>query len=184
MKKKYIFESKRLGFRLWSEDDKLPFAKMNSNIEVMEFMPKLLSFDESNEFISRIKNHFDSYGYGLWAVDIKETGKFIGFIGFSHANFESDFTPCIEIGWRLDRESWNNGFATEGAKECLKYGFEVLNFKDIFSFTSKINYRSINVMEKIGLCKSRDFNHPKLENGNPLRPHVLYQKRNNILLVL
>lgn len=171
---KYDFESKRLGFRRWKDEDKHIFSKMNSDKEVMEFMPKLLNIGESNDFIARIEAHFEKCGFGLWAVEIKERNEFIGFIGFLEATFESDFTPCIEIGWRLSKTSWNRGYATEGAKACLDYGFKVFNLNEVYSFTSSKNMKSIKVMEKIGLEKVKDFMHPNLEEGNPLRPHVLY----------
>lgn len=170
----YIFESERLGFRRWTDNDKEPFAKMNADQEVMEFMPKCLTFEESNAFIYRIEEHFNTYGFGLWAVDIKETGTFIGYIGFFTAEFQSEFTPCIEVGWRLNRKSWNKGYATEGAKACLKYGFEELKLDEVYSFTSKLNLRSINVMKKIGLKQAGVFEHPNVEEGHPLKPHVLY----------
>ncbi|MDD3052017.1 MAG: GNAT family N-acetyltransferase [Candidatus Cloacimonetes bacterium] len=170
----YEFETDRLGFRQWQDRDKLPFAKMNSNAEVMKYFPNTLTNKQSDEFVERIVNHFKNFGYGLWAVDKKNTKEFIGYIGFLTATFVSDFTPCIEIGWRLDNRFWNNGFATEGAKKCLLYGFNILKFKDIYSFTSILNKQSIKVMEKIGLRRICTFNHPKIENNHPLQLHVLY----------
>lgn len=170
----YIFESERLGFRLWKDSDKARFAKMNADKDVMAFMPKSLTPKESNNFILKIEDHFTDKNYGLWAVDVKSTGSFIGFIGFYTAKFDSDFTPCVEIGWRINKVHWNKGYATEGARACLEYGFNNLGFDKIYSFTSKINVRSIRVMEKIGLIYEKDFDHPNLEADNPLRPHVLY----------
>lgn len=174
MENTYIFESERLGFRRWNIEDREPFAKMNNDQEVMEFLPKKLTSKESCEFISRIEEHFEIHNYGLWVAEVKETSKFVGFIGFYTATFESDFTPCIEIGWRINRENWSLGYATEGAKACLEYGFNHLGFEKVYSFTSKLNIRSINVMKKIGLVEEREFNHPRLEEKDPLRPHVLY----------
>lgn len=170
----YVFESPRLGFRTWKESDKAPFSKMNANEEVMKYFPKTLSSTESDAFVDRINEHFREKGYGLWAVEIKETKELIGFIGFSIATFDSDFTPCIEIGWRLDNKYWNKGYATEGAKACLDYGFNKLGFGAIYSFTAELNKPSQNVMKKIGLRKIKDFQHPRVEDGSPLKPHVLY----------
>ncbi len=175
MNKKYQFESERLGFRLWSDEDSMPFSRMNSNSQVMQYFPKALNKEESDKLIHRIMNHFNDYGYGLWAVDIKDTDEFIGFIGFSTATFESDFTPCVEIGWRLDNRYWNKGYATEGANKCLEYGFNHLGLSDIFSFTATMNKPSINVMKKIGLKEQGTFLHPNLDVDHPLRPHVLYK---------
>lgn len=171
----YIFESSRLGFRIWEESDRELFANMNANKEVMRYFPKTLDSKESDAFIDRIQEHFESTGYGLWAVELKDTKEFIGFIGFLTATFEADFTPCVEIGWRLDNKYWNKGYATEGAKACLKYGFNELNLDDVYSFTTEINKPSQNVMKKIGLKKIGEFQHPRVEDYSPLKPHVLYR---------
>lgn len=171
----YVFESLHLGFRRWQESDLTPFFEMNSSPEVMEFFPNVLTEEESMGFVERIEQHHDQYGYGLWAVELKKTKAFIGFIGFSNPTFESFFTPCVEIGWRLDHKYWNKGYATEGAKACLNYGFNKLGLKEIYSFTSEINTRSIKVMQKIGMKDMGTFNHPRLESDNPLSVHVLYK---------
>lgn len=173
--KEYIFESDRLGFRMWEESDKEPFAKMNANEEVMKYFPKVLESKESDEFVHRIREHFKQNGYGLWVVEIKDTKEFIGFIGFLIATFEAEFTPCVEIGWRLDNKYWNKGYATEGARACLEYGFNELNLERVYSFTAVINEPSQNVMNKIGLKKIGEFLHPKVEEGSPLKHHVLYK---------
>lgn len=173
--KGYIFESDRLGFRLWKELDKEAFAKMNSNEEVMRYFPKPLNYKESDEFYNRIQEHFNTNGYGLWVAEIKDTKEFIGFIGLLIATFQAEFTPCVEIGWRLDNKYWNKGYATEGAKACLEYGFNELKLNQIYSFTAIINKPSQNVMNKIGLKKIDEFLHPKVEEGDPLKPHVLYR---------
>lgn len=174
MSETYEFESKRLGFRFWKPEDREPFSVMNANKLVMKYFPNTLNRNESDAFVERISNHFKNFGYGLWAVEIKSTNDFIGFIGFYTATFKSEFTPCIEIGWRLDQKFWNNGYATEGAKRCLEYGFKTLGFCRVYSFTSQINSQSINVMNKIGLSESRRFQHPNIDSNDPLCPHVLY----------
>ncbi len=171
----YQFESERLGFRFWNTGDQLPFFKMNADSKVMEFFPKTLSREESDAFIEKIKAHFERYGYGLWAVELKSTREFMGFIGFHTATFEAEFTPCVEIGWRLDQRFWNKGYATEGAKKCLEVGFEQLKLDNVYSFTAKLNRPSIKVMEKIGLKYQGSFFHPNIDIDHPLRCHVLYR---------
>lgn len=172
---RYIFESPRLGFRMWKESDREIFARMNANNEVMRYFPKTLDSRETDDFLYRVQEHFKEKGYGLWAVELKDTKEFIGFIGLLNATFEADFTPCVEIGWRLDNKYWNKGYATEGAKACLEYGFNKLNLSSIYSFTAEINKPSENVMKKIGLKKVGGFKHPKVEASSPLKPHVLYK---------
>lgn len=169
------FETQRLIFRNWKEQDLNEFQIMNKDIMVMKYFSKTLTEDETDQFYIRIQDEFRNYGYGLYAVETKHNNCFIGFIGFHWANFVSQFTPCIEIGWRLKYEAWGNGFATEGAKACLKYGSDTLKFKEkIYSFTSKINLQSENVMKKIGMEKVMEFEHPNIIEGSPLREHVLY----------
>lgn len=170
----YLLTTPRLGLRRWLPGDSGLFAAMNADPEVMRFFPRMLSRSETEVFIQRIEAHFDRHGYGLYAVEERETGRFIGFIGFQWARLETDFTPCIEIGWRLERTRWGMGYATEGARKCLRHGFETLGFQAVFSFTSSINRRSIAVMERIGLKYRKNFGHPGLPPDHALHDHVLY----------
>ena len=159
----YIFTSDRLGFRPLSMNDFPEFSEMNKCEKVMEYFPKRLSDAESKAFLHRIQNHFITYAYSLYAVDILETNKFIGFTGFIYQDFETYFTPCIEIGWRIRSEFWNNGYGTEAAKRCLIYGFKTFQFNEIYSITAEINKKSERIMQKIGMTKNVLFPHPKLE---------------------
>ena len=148
---------------------------MNEDPLVMEFFPRTLSPAESTDAYRRISAFIAGNKFGLFAAEEKASHKFIGFIGFNRPSFTSYFTPCIEIGWRLDRHFWNCGYATEGAKACLKYGFVSLGFNEVVSFTSVLNTKSINVMKKIGMTFEGKFEHPNLEEGHRLRTHVLYK---------
>jgi ribosomal-protein-alanine N-acetyltransferase len=150
---------------------------LNSDPRVMEFFPGLLSCEESNARAGRIEQHFDEHGFGLWAVEIIGIATFAGFIGLCHTPFTAHFTPCVEIGWRLAAEHWGNGYATEGARAALAFGFHELKLAQIVSFTAVQNRRSRRVMEKLGLTHdpSEDFDHPSLQVGHPLRRHVLYR---------
>jgi RimJ/RimL family protein N-acetyltransferase len=177
--RKYLFESARLGFRHWLDRDVALFTRMCKDASVMEFFPKTLTEQESEEMTERIKAHFTEKGYGLYAVDRLDKGEFIGFTGFSTPRFQAEFTPCTEIGWRLQREAWGQGFASEGALRCLEFGFQVLGFPEVVSFTAGTNLRSIRVMEKIGMHRAGTFDHPLLEDGSPLKKHVLYKIGNS-----
>ncbi|MGX7594551.1 GNAT family N-acetyltransferase [Planococcus plakortidis] len=174
MENDYVFESERLGFRRWQASDYAPFAALNANPDVMEFFPKTLSSTESDALIERIEMHFEEKGYGLWAVERKEDGAFIGFIGLLDVNFDIGIDDATEIGWRLDEKFWKKGYAAEGAKACLAYAFNDLGKKEIYSFTSTINTPSETVMKRIGLEKAGEFEHPRVAEGSPLRRHVLY----------
>ncbi len=166
----------RLILRPWQPADREPFAQLNADPQVMTYLPRLLTREQSDALADRLEAHFADHGFGFWAVELKQTGEFIGFIGLETETFEAPFTPCIEIGWRLAAAHWGQGYATEGARAALRFGFEVLQLPEIVSFTTRENGRSRRVMEKIGLrhCPQEDFNHPLL-SGHPLEPHVLYR---------
>jgi RimJ/RimL family protein N-acetyltransferase len=167
----------RLLLRRWRPSDREPFAKLNSDPKVVEFLPAPMSREESDAIADRIEARFESSGFGLWAVEIPGIAPFAGFIGLSIPRFEAHFTPCTEIGWRLAAEHWGKGYATEGAKAALEFGFRWLQLAEIVSFTSVANVRSWRVMEKIGMTHSPsdDFDHPVLAEGHSLRRHVLYR---------
>jgi RimJ/RimL family protein N-acetyltransferase len=167
----------RLWRRRWLREDREPFARLNADTQVIEFLPGALSRQESDAMADRIELHFERHGFGLWAVEIPGVTQFAGFVGLAIPRFESHFTPCIEIGWRLDAEHWNRGYATEGARAAVEAGFAYLEVAQIVSFTVPDNIRSRRVMEKIGMSHSpnEDFDHPLLPEGHPLRRHVLYR---------
>lgn len=163
MKKKYILKSERLGFRNWTENDLTEFARINADPEVMEHFPKTLTEKETAGFIDRLRNHYDKNGYNYFAAEILENQELIGFIGLAYQDYISDFTPAIDIGWRLKKEAWGKGYATEGAKKCLEFAFNELNLKKIISTCTANNSNSEKVMRKIGMKKMGEFNHPKLK---------------------
>lgn len=167
-------QTERLVLRKWRQEDLEPFAKLNADPKVMEFFPGLKTREESDASVKLISDHIEKYGWGFWAASLIQTGQFIGFIGIQHVPFQSSFTPAIEIGWRLAFDHWGKGYATEGAKATLVYGFTTLKLDKIVSFTAVNNMRSRRIMEKIGMHHDSDFDHPKLPEGHPLRRHVLY----------
>jgi RimJ/RimL family protein N-acetyltransferase len=152
---------------------------MNADTRVMEHFPGVLTAEESNAMADRIEAHFERHGFGLFAAELRATCRFIGFIGLSVPRFEAHFTPCVEIGWRIAFDCWGQGLATEGAREVLRYGFDILRLHEIVSFTVTANLRSRRVMERIGMTHdpADDFDHPLLPDGHPLRRHVLYRRR-------
>ena len=163
-----LIETQRLILRKWQDSDLIDFACINSSSKVCQFLPKILSHEESDLLALKIKKHFEEYGFGLFAAELKENGKFIGFIGLNKVDFALAFSdpkkPAIEISWRLDENCWNQGLATEGAKAVLDFAFNKLKLTEIISFTFHKNMSSRKVMEKIGMKydKNGDFSHPKL----------------------
>jgi RimJ/RimL family protein N-acetyltransferase len=173
--KNYLFKSARLGFRNWIESDKEPYAQMNLDKNVMEYFLSIKTKDESYTQVTRFQKHFEGFGFTFFAVDILETNQFIGFIGMVNSSFEAHFTPCVEIGWRLQTASWGFGYATEGAKRCLEYCFNELGFKEIYAITPLKNKNSENVMLKIGMQKQGTFEHPLIEDGHWLKTELYYK---------
>jgi RimJ/RimL family protein N-acetyltransferase len=173
--KTYLFQSERLGLREWQITDIPQMAAINADPDVMNFFPNTQTHQQTVEFIERMQKLFARKGFCYFAVDTLGNGAFIGFIGCSEQTFESDFTPCTDIGWRLSKRVWGNGYATEGAIKCLDYAFGQLKQKKINAIAPKINLRSEQVMIKIGMKKVGDFKHPLLINNERLQECVLYE---------
>jgi ribosomal-protein-alanine N-acetyltransferase len=167
----------RLLLRRWRSTDLTAFAALNADPRVMEHFPKLLSREESDARAAKIIEHFDAHGFGLWAVELVGDADFLGFVGLNIPAFETRFTPCVEIGWRLVYEHWGRGYATEAAAAALDFAFERLRLDEVVSFTVPANLRSRRVMEQLGMTHSpaEDFDHPSLPAGHALSRHVLYR---------
>jgi RimJ/RimL family protein N-acetyltransferase len=169
-----VIETERLILRPWRDSDLEPFTAMNRDPRVMEFMPKPLTREESDGWVARIRAHFIEHGYGLWAVETSDA-PFIGFIGLQWANFEADFTPQVEVGFRLIPERWGKGLATEGGKAAVAWAFANTDLPAIYSWTARLNLRSQSAIRKIGLTQIGEFDHPRVAEDHPLRPHLLFR---------
>jgi ribosomal-protein-alanine N-acetyltransferase len=143
----------------------------------MEHFPRPLTRRESDGLVERIEGGFEVDGFGLWALEVRTTGEFIGFTGLDVPEFEAYFTPAVEVGWRLARSAWGHGYATEAARAAISFGFDEVGLGEIVSFTTPANRRSRAVMERLGMSHDPDddFEHPSLPPGHPQRPHVLYR---------
>ena len=171
-----FLKTPRLILRQWKESDHEPYTEMNADKDVMEFFPSVMLPDDSRRQAQRIAEAIDKKGYGFFAVERKDNHQFIGFTGLSNPGFEvAEFTPGVEIGWRLSKANWAMGFATEAAKACLTFAFDQLKLDEIFSFTSVHNQRSEHVMQKIGMDKMGFFDHPLIADGHALKKHVWYK---------
>jgi RimJ/RimL family protein N-acetyltransferase len=170
-------ETERLILREWKNEDSEVFARMNGDPLVMEYLPRVLDARASAKLMDRFKAHFKEHGYGLYAVERKEDGAFIGFVGLDNVTFEAHFTPAVEIAWRLDYEYWGKGYATEAAQAVIKHAFNTLKLKEIVAFTVHDNERMIHILEKLGMKKDEkgDFDYPLLAKGHPLGRFVLYR---------
>jgi RimJ/RimL family protein N-acetyltransferase len=170
------FNTQRLAFRVWQERHHAPLAQMNLDPEVMRYFPALQTPEQSNSGVAMWLAQFAAQGWSNWAVELASTGELLGFIGLSVPRRQLPFSPCVEIGWRLKRSAWGFGYATEGAKACLRVGFEQLDLNEVVSFSTLTNAPSIAVMKRIGMSNANtDFEHPAVPEGHALRPHCLYK---------
>jgi ribosomal-protein-alanine N-acetyltransferase len=150
---------------------------INADPEVMEHFPDRLTRGQSDALIEKIEAGFEANGYGLWALELQVTGEFIGFTGLEKPSFDAHCTPAVEVGWRLTRTAWRQGYATEAAAAALAFGFDDVGLDEVVSFTTVANARSRAVMERIGMAHDPvdDFDHPSIPAGHPQRQHVLYR---------
>jgi RimJ/RimL family protein N-acetyltransferase len=168
--------TERLHMRRWRDSDRDPYAALNVDPAVMRFFPGLQSREGSDRDIDRWGSEFDGRGWSNWAVETRATGHFIGFIGLSIPRRALPFMPCVELGYRLAREHWGKGYATEGAKAALRVGFSQLGLNEIVSFTPKVNLASRAVMERVGMTDANeDFVYPNPALPDELKRHSLYR---------
>ena len=176
MTKPIEFETERLWLRQWRIADRIPFAALNADPRVMEFFPALLTCVESDAIADLCQSVIRERGWGVWAVELKKTGDFIGMVGLHNPSDQLPFTPCTEILWRLAFDYWGYGFATEASRRALQFGFEQLGLLEIVSFTALGNIRSRAVMKRLGMIEANEtFEHPALPVGHELRKHCLYR---------
>ena len=167
-------ETERLLLRRWQPRDRAPFAALNGDPETMRFFPATLDRAQSDALVTVIEERFDRQGYGLWALEVTATGEFIGFTGLNPMPDGVPGAGGMEIGWRLDRHAWHHGYATEAARAALGVAFDGAGLPEVWSMTAILNEPSQAVMRRIGLTEVARFEHPRVPEDSPLRPHVLY----------
>jgi RimJ/RimL family protein N-acetyltransferase len=169
----------RLILRQWRDADRAPFAALNADPEVARYLRGTLDRAGSDALVDGFVADWAEHGLGLWALERKADGRFLGYTGLRRPRFEAHFTPAVEVGWRLARDAWGQGYATEAARASVGFGFDTLALEEIVSFTVPDNVRSRRVMERLGMHRdpAEDFDHPRFEPGHRLRRHVLYRLR-------
>jgi ribosomal-protein-alanine N-acetyltransferase len=172
---KHALRTARLVMRPWRDEDRIPFAALNADPRVMEFFPAVLTAEQSDALVARCASEIAGRGWGLWAVEVPGVAPFIGFIGLAIAGPGPPCTGQVEVGWRLAAAHWGKGYATEGAREALRFAFEELGLPEVVSFTAAVNRRSWEVMERLGMRRDPEtFEHPRCAEGSAIRTHVLY----------
>jgi RimJ/RimL family protein N-acetyltransferase len=172
-----ILETERLRLRGWRDGDRRPFAALNGDVEAMRFFPRPLAPGESDALIDRLTEGWRDRGFGVWAVERREDGAFVGAVGLAKPNFTAFFTPCVEMMWRLSPAHWGRGYAVEAARASARFAFDRLSLSEVVAFTFTGNQPSRRVMERLGMTHdpAEGFDYPTLPADHPLRPHVLYR---------
>ncbi len=171
--------TERLLLRSWRDEDEAPMLALSTDPEVMRHFPRPMTAEEVHAFVVRNRSALEEGRPGLYAVERRHDRRFIGFVGLAVPAYPLPFSPCVEIGWRLMREAWGHGYATEAAHAALRHGFDTLRLAEIVSFTAVGNEPSRAVMRRLGMRRdpTEDFDHPRVEPGHPVRRHVLYRLR-------
>jgi RimJ/RimL family protein N-acetyltransferase len=167
----------RLRLRGWRTTDRGPFAAMNADPAVMATLGPPMTRAESDAFVDRLLDAWTEHGFGMWAVEERAGGRFVGMVGLMVPRFDAVFTPCVEIGWRIVSDAWGRGYAPEAARAVVDHARDVIELDELLSFTAATNDKSQRVMHKLGMTRVEeyDFDHPRVPLDSPLRPHVVYR---------
>ena len=167
----------RLVMRRWRESDREPYAALNADPEVMRYFPGTLSRAVSDASVDRMEDLFDRQGFGLWALEVAATAEFIGFTGLNPMPYGVPGAGGMEVGWRLARQAWHHGFATEAATAAVDVAFNGVGLDQVWSMTAVLNQPSQAVMLRLGMTSYELFDHPALPPGHHLRRHIAYRLR-------
>jgi RimJ/RimL family protein N-acetyltransferase len=172
-----MIETPRLILRPWRESDLAPFAEQNADPDVMRFLGGPLTRAASDAYVRRCEAHYAAHGFCKWAVEAPGIAPLIGGVGLSYVSFDASFTPAVEVAWRLHRHFWGQGYATEAARAAINDGFTRIGLTEIVAFTVPANIPSQRVMQRLGMTRDGEFDHPRYDAIHPLCRHVLYRTR-------
>lgn len=170
-----MIETSRLILRPWRQSDLPLFAEQNADPLVMRFLNGVLTREASDAYVARAEQHLAETGFGKWAVEAPGVAPFIGAVGLSRVRFTASFTPAVEVAWRLHRRYWGHGYATEAARAAIEDGFARVGLHEVVALTALGNHASMRVMERLGMTRTIEFDHPLVPEGNPVRRHILYR---------
>lgn len=171
----FIIQTDRLGLRNWIESDIAHYAQMCQDPDVMKFFPQTFSAEEATKHVRAFQQHFAEHGFTYFAAELQSSGEFLGFVGLKNQTFVSPYTPCVDVGWRLRKQAWGNGYATEAARACLAFAFEELKLEQVIAMCPVANVASEAVMKRLGMEKVGEFDHPAMPADSPLNPCVAYR---------
>jgi RimJ/RimL family protein N-acetyltransferase len=170
-----MIETPRLLLRPWRKSDLPLFAELNADPVAMRFLAGVLTREASDAYVARAERHLADHGFCKWAVEAPGVAPFIGAVGLGYIGFAAEFTPAVEVAWRLDRRYWGQGYATEAARAAMEDGFNRVGLTEIVAQTALSNTPSRRVMERLGMTQSVEFDHPNQPATSPLRRHILYR---------
>jgi RimJ/RimL family protein N-acetyltransferase len=168
-------ETARLRLRPWRTSDLPLFAEQNADPVGMRYLSGVLTRAESDAYVARAERHLAETGFCKWAVEAPVVAPLVGAVGLTRVTFEAPFTPAVEMSWRLNRHYWGCGYATEAARAALEDGFGRVGLREIVAVTAPGNTASVRVMERLGMTRSVEFDHPLVPEGSSLRRHILYR---------
>lgn len=170
-----MFETERLIVRDWRDTDRAPFAALNADPEVMRHFPAPLSREKSDAMVDDLIGRHARFGFSLLPIEEKATGDFLGFVGMSRPAF-GVLDGEAEIGWRLSRNAWGKGYASEAARAWLEWFWPRYDEPRVIAFTATSNIPSQKVMSRIGMnyLPELDFAHPLVPDDSPVKDHVVY----------
>ena len=167
--------TERLLMRRWRDADREPYAAMNADPVVMRYFPAVQDRAASDVSIDRMEALFERQGFGLWALELAGTGEFLGFTGLNPMPQGVPGAGGMEVGWRLGQHAWHQGYATEAAVAAVNVAFNGIGLEELWSMTAVLNEPSQAVMRRIGMTLYARFEHPRIEPGHPIRPHVAFR---------
>lgn len=172
----------RTLLRAWKDDDLPAWVAMNADPEVRRFFSSVSTEEQALAEAARVRENLARRGWGMWALELPGVASngfsgFAGFVGLNVPSFDAPFMPVVEMGWRLRREAWGQGHASEAAAACAAFAFDVLGLQEVVAFTTLANEPSRRVMRRLGMqhTAAEDFDHPRVAAGHPMRRHVLYR---------
>ncbi|CAA0085181.1 Uncharacterised protein [BD1-7 clade bacterium] len=165
----------RLRLRQWRDDDLQSFARMGNDPRVMAHFPNLLTQQQSDDLAHHLAQKIQQQGWGVWVIETLGTRRFAGIAGLNHVAEDLPFAPAVEALWRVDPAFWRLGYGYEAAEAAIRFGFESLALDHIVALTHTGNLPSIGLMQKLGMTRQDEFEHPALPAAHRLRPHVLYR---------
>jgi RimJ/RimL family protein N-acetyltransferase len=174
-----VIETERLILRPPEDADRDALAALNGHPEVGAWLSGVLTREESDAMVDRVRQHIGRYGFGFWAAERKSDHAVVGMAGLMVMGDDLPLPGGIELAWRMHPDAQGAGYATEAARAARDWAFANLDIEEVVAITAVSNVRSQNVMTKIGLTRdpAEDFDHPKLADDHPLKRHVLFRMK-------